>query len=99
MKAILLARVSTDEQADALQGQVNRLEAYASTKQFQPSELHKFQESAWSDSAHQQMMSVINSIENEQTVVALVLDKVDRLFRLSGVRSAYGVSGALLTRR
>lgn len=81
MIGVLLARVSTEEQATALPAQTRRLQEYATKMNFSCTEEHEFHESAWSPNEHQEMQRVLKSLENRKEVVAVVLDKVDRLTR------------------
>ncbi len=82
MKAYLIARVSTEEQKDALPGQVLRLVDYANRKGMQY-ELIEFQESAYKGNRNE-FKSIIARIPLDQGLIAIVFDKVDRLTRDSG---------------
>jgi site-specific DNA recombinase len=81
MKAYLIARVSTDDQKDALPAQVYRLQDYS--RQFSDSRLFQFQESAFKE-GRKQFAEIIVQIQKEQEVVAVVFDKIDRFSRDSG---------------
>lgn len=79
MKAFLIARVSTDDQKDALPAQVYRIEDYAKKLRFD-SETIQFSESAYSgDRAI--FSGIITKIQASKELVAVVFDKVDRFTR------------------
>ena len=79
MNAILIARVSTDDQRDALPAQVHKLVDYAKRKQF-TYELIEFQESAYKGS-REQFKLLIERIKESESLTAIVFDKVDRYTR------------------
>lgn len=79
MKAFLLARVSTDEQKDALPGQVYRLTEYAS-KQRYTFELFELRESAYSDE-RKDFAEVVRKIVASPDFAVVVFDKIDRFSR------------------
>lgn len=81
MKAYLIARVSTLDQADALPGQVYRLKAYAERNAYD-FELFEILESAYK-SERVSFASVIGRISNTEGACALVFDKIDRYTRNS----------------
>ena len=78
MKAVLIARVSTDEQKDALPAQVYRLEDYANSKAFDY-ELIKIRESAYKGSRNEFAGAIAKIGEIKASI--LVFDKIDRLTR------------------
>lgn len=79
MKAYLLARVSTDDQKDALPAQTIRLKDYARRKKFSY-DLYEIQESAYSGD-RTQFRSIVDAINTESDRIAVVFDKIDRLTR------------------
>lgn len=79
MKAFLIARVSTDDQADALPAQVYRLKDYAVKMSFDY-ELFEIKESAYKGD-RQKFNEVISKLFTVEETVALVFDKVDRYSR------------------
>lgn len=81
MKAFLIARVSTDDQVDALPAQVYRLEDYARRMNFDY-ELEQFQESAYSGS-RDKFRAIIDKIMASEERIAVVFDKIDRYSRES----------------
>lgn len=83
MKAILIARVSTEEQRDAgnsLPAQVMRLERYCQTKCFEVLQVCSFDESAYTHD-RSEFDRIIDLILSQQEKVAVCCDKVDRLSR------------------
>ncbi len=83
MKAILIARVSTEEQREAgnsLPAQVARLERYCQSKGFQIIQICSFDESAYSNN-RAEFDRIINFILNQKEKIAVCCDKVDRLSR------------------
>ncbi len=83
MKAILIARVSTEEQKEAgnsLPAQIARLERYCQSKGFQVIKVCSFDESAYSND-RSDFDRIIDFILNQQEKVAICCDKVDRLSR------------------
>ena len=79
MKAILIARVSTDDQAEALPAQVYKLKDYT-LKNEMDFELFEIKESAYKGD-RQEFNKVIAKLEYYSETVALVFDKVDRYSR------------------
>ena len=84
MKAILLSRVSTEEQRGALSAQTFRLEEYVSRNGFSPVEAIEFDESAYKLDRGQFNRLIIKPIEQSKEKVALICDKIDRLIRNYG---------------
>ncbi len=83
MKAILIARVSTEEQKEAgnsLPAQVARLEKYCQNKGFTIQEVYSFDESAYTDD-RTEFDGIIDLIINQPEKIAVCCDKVDRLSR------------------
>lgn len=80
MKAILLARVSTEEQDT--ESQLVKLKEYADKKVFIycKQDIFDFHESAYK-SDRKKFTQVIESLKNEEKKVALCCDKIDRLVR------------------
>jgi site-specific DNA recombinase len=83
MKAILIARVSTEEQKEAgnsLPAQVARLEKYCQMKGFKILQSYSFDESAYTDQRGD-FDKIIDFINEQKEKVAVCCDKVDRLSR------------------
>lgn len=83
MKAILIARVSTEEQRDAgnsLPAQIARLEKYCQNKSFKILHICSFDESAYTND-RSEFDRIIDLILNQQEKVMVCCDKVDRLSR------------------
>lgn len=83
MKAILIARVSTEEQREAgnsLPAQVARLERYCEQKGYPILTICSFDESAYTDD-RSEFDRIIDLILNQKEKVAVCCDKVDRLSR------------------
>jgi site-specific DNA recombinase len=83
MKAIILARVSTEEQREAgnsLPSQIQRLEKYCADKGLEVSEKIEFDESAWK-LKRKQFSELIKKLSKRKKKVALCCDKIDRLLR------------------
>jgi DNA invertase Pin-like site-specific DNA recombinase len=83
MKAILIARVSTEEQKEAgnsLPAQVTRLENYCQSKGFEILKSCSFDESAYK-SQRDEFDRIIDFILSQTEKVAVCCDKVDRLSR------------------
>jgi site-specific DNA recombinase len=83
MKAILIARVSTEEQRDAgnsLPAQIARLEKYCQNKSFKILQICSFDESAYTND-RSEFDRIIDLILNQQEKVMVCCDKVDRLSR------------------
>lgn len=81
MKAYLIARVSTDEQSDALPGQIYRLKDYAARKELE-FELFEIKESAYKGN-RASFQNVIDKIVSQPEMSILVFDKIDRYTRNS----------------
>ena len=79
MKAVLVARVSTEDQLDALPAQKYRLQDYAITKGYDY-ELIEIQESAYKGE-RDKFKLVIDKLKTFTEPVILVFDKVDRYSR------------------
>lgn len=79
MKAILVARVSTDDQAEALPAQIYKLQDYALKNEFN-FELVEIKESAYKGDRIE-FNKVIDRLTSYKETVALVFDKVDRYSR------------------
>lgn len=79
MKAYLIARVSTEDQADALPAQVYRLQDYSKRMKFS-AELFEIQESAYRGD-RQKFNEIIAKLLTLNEPIALVFDKVDRYSR------------------
>jgi len=83
MKAILIARVSTEEQKEAgnsLPAQITRLENYCKNKNFEILKVCSFDESAYK-SQRDEFDGIIDFILNQKEKIAVCCDKVDRLSR------------------
>ncbi len=83
MKAILIARVSTEEQREAgnsLPAQVARLENYCKNKNFEVIQTCSFDESAYTND-RSEFDRIIDLILNQQEKIVVCCDKVDRLSR------------------
>jgi site-specific DNA recombinase len=83
MKAIILARVSTEEQREAgnsLPAQISRLERYCQNKNFEILHTYSFDESAYT-TERSEFDRIIDLILNQKEKVAICCDKVDRLSR------------------
>lgn len=83
MKAILIARVSTEEQKEAglsLPAQIARLERYCQSKGFEIIHTFSFDESAYTDN-RAEFDQIVNLVFAQQEKVAVCCDKVDRLSR------------------
>lgn len=83
MKAIIIARVSTEEQREAglsLPAQVSRLERYCENKGFPIIQSFSFDESAYKDERGE-FDRIFNFIIQQKEKVAICCDKVDRLSR------------------
>jgi site-specific DNA recombinase len=83
MKAILISRVSTEEQKEAglsLQAQEERLKQYCKTKGFDVIQVCSFDESAYS-SNRTSFDAIIDVILAQTEKIAVCCDKVDRLTR------------------
>lgn len=83
MNAILIARVSTEEQKEAgnsLPAQVVRLEKYCQNKGFKVAQVCSFDESAYTDD-RSEFDKIIDLILNQKEKIVVCADKVDRLSR------------------
>jgi site-specific DNA recombinase len=83
VKAILVARVSTEEQREAgnsLPAQLTRLQLYCERKGFIISETFSFDESAYKEK-RDEFDKIINAIDRHKENVAICFDKVDRFSR------------------
>lgn len=81
MKAFLIARVSTDDQSDALPGQIYRLKDYAARKDLDY-ELFEIKESAYKGK-RASFKDIIDQIVSQPDISILVFDKIDRYTRNS----------------
>lgn len=79
MKAFLIARVSTEDQVDALPAQRLRLLEYAK-KLAIPYELFEFQESAFGG-GREKFKDIVSQIIQNDELVYVVFDKIDRYTR------------------
>lgn len=79
MKAFLIARVSTDDQADALPAQIYRLKDYADKMNYDY-EVFEIKESAYKGD-RQKFNEVLSRVFTVDETVALIFDKVDRYSR------------------
>ena len=79
MKAYLLARVSTEEQNEALPAQTNRLIYYAEQKGYNYS-LIEFTESAYSQN-RDRFKKIVKEVQAVAEPVVIVFDKIDRYSR------------------
>lgn len=83
MKAILIARVSTEDQREAgnsLPAQMVRLENYCNNKGFKIAKSYSFDESAYTDQ-RDEFDQIIQFIVSQDEKIAVCCDKVDRLSR------------------
>ena len=83
MKAIILARVSTEEQKEAgnsLPAQIHRLEAYCKRKDFEIIKRFSFDESAYKVK-RDEFDKILEYLESNKAKIAVCFDKVDRLSR------------------
>jgi site-specific DNA recombinase len=83
MQAIILARVSTEEQKEAgnsLPAQILRLEKYCKERGFEVTEKIEFDESAWK-MKRARFSEVISSLKKSKQKIVLCCDKIDRLLR------------------
>lgn len=84
MKAIILARVSTEEQREAgnsLPAQIERLKSYCVRKDLQIAETYSFDESAYKTKRDEFDKVLEYLAENAAEMYALCFDKVDRFSR------------------
>lgn len=82
MKAIVLARVSSREQAEgeSIEAQTRKLLEYAQLKVFEISKVYKIIESSTKDT-RKQFDSIITSIRKHRGKVAILIETVDRIQR------------------
>lgn len=83
MKAILLARVSTEEQKDAgnsLPAQLEKMRMYCKRRSFEVIKEHSFDESAYKQK-RDEFDKLLEEVNNQEEKVAVCFDKVDRLSR------------------
>lgn len=83
MKAVILARVSTEEQKDAgnsLPAQISRMESYCKRKGFEIAETFSFDESAYK-TKRDEFDKVLEYLKDSKEKIAICFDKVDRLSR------------------
>ena len=83
MKAIILARVSTEEQKEAgnsLPAQVSRLENYCKQKEFQVIKTYSFDESAYK-TKRDNFDKILDYLKSSKEKIAVCFDKVDRFSR------------------
>lgn len=83
MKAILLARVSTEEQKDAgnsLPAQLEKMRNYCVRKGLEVTKEHSFDESAYKQK-RDEFDKLLEEVNNHTEKVAVCFDKVDRLSR------------------
>jgi DNA invertase Pin-like site-specific DNA recombinase len=83
MKAIIIARVSTEEQKEAglsLPAQVSRLEKYCQNKGYEILQICSFDESAYK-AQRSEFDRIIDFVLEQKEKVAVCCDKVDRLSR------------------
>ena len=83
MKAIILARVSTEEQmteGQSIPAQLGRAREYANKKGFEIQSEHQFEESSTKDQ-RKKFDLVINEIKRSKEKIALIVETVDRLQR------------------
>lgn len=83
MKAIILARVSTEEQKEAgnsLPAQLERMRSYSDRKDFTIIKEYEFNESAYKNK-RDEFDKIIEDINNSNEKIAVCFDKVDRLSR------------------
>jgi site-specific DNA recombinase len=91
MKAFLIARVSTEDQVDALPAQVHRLLDYAKRRAYEP-DLIEFQESAYKGD-RDEFKAIISKIQTSTEPVAVVFDKIDRYTRDSSAEEVRILQG------
>ena len=91
MKAFLIARVSTEDQIDALPAQVHRLLDYAKRRAYEP-DLIEFQESAYKGE-RDEFKAIISRIQASGEPVAVVFDKIDRYTRDSSAEEVRILQG------
>ena len=83
MKAIIIARVSTEEQKEAnnsLPAQIHRLKTYCERKDFKIIKEFSFDESAYKDNRGD-FDKIVDLVLEQKEKIAVCFDKVDRLSR------------------
>jgi len=83
MKAIILARVSTEEQKEAgnsLPAQIERLKNYCQRKDFEIAKMFSFDESAYK-TKRDDFDEALDYLKTHKEKIAICFDKVDRLSR------------------
>lgn len=83
MKAIILARVSTEEQKEAgnsLPAQITRIERYCEQQNFDVIETFSFDESAYK-TKRDEFDKILDYLKENKEKIAVCFDKVDRLSR------------------
>src|SRR3989344_557171 len=83
MKAIIIARVSTEEQKEAgnsLPAQIVRLEKYCQNKEFNIIKRFSFDESAYK-TKRDDFDNILDFVIEQKEKIAVCFDKVDRLSR------------------
>jgi site-specific DNA recombinase len=83
MKAVILARVSTEEQKDAgnsLPAQIKRIEDYCERKGFEVADSFSFDESAYK-SKRDEFDRILDFLKETDEKIAVCFDKVDRFSR------------------
>jgi len=83
MKAIVIARVSTEEQKEAgnsLPAQINRLKSYCNRKGYKIIKQFSFDESAYKGKRND-FEKILDFVLSQKEVVVVCFDKVDRLSR------------------
>ena len=80
MKAIIVARVSTDEQENSPDAQLFRMRSYCESHNFEIIETFNFIESAYK-TKRDEFDKIIDCINKSKEKIAVCFDKVDRLSR------------------
>ncbi|MBU0624920.1 recombinase family protein [Patescibacteria group bacterium] len=83
MRAVILARVSTEDQREAgnsLPAQITRIEAYCKRNGFEVANQHSFDESAYKE-RRDQFDKILEKLNKSKNVMAVCFDKVDRFSR------------------
>ncbi len=83
MKAVILARVSTEEQKEAgnsLPAQIARLENYCKRKDFEIDKVYSFDESAYK-TKRDEFDKTLEYLKSSKCKIAICFDKVDRFSR------------------
>src|SRR5690606_33230410 len=83
MKAVILARVSTEEQKEAgnsLPAQIKRIEDYCNRKHFEVAETFSFDESAYK-TKRDEFDKILDYLKQTDEKIAVCFDKVDRFSR------------------